>query len=55
MIEKTVVLTRRGSTALRTVRDGLLAPPPQLAQLSRAEQHQLARLLQQGLELESGT
>jgi DNA-binding MarR family transcriptional regulator len=50
---KTVVLTRRGTTALRTARDGLLAPPPQLAQLSPAEQHNLARLLQQGLQLET--
>jgi DNA-binding MarR family transcriptional regulator len=48
---KTVVLTPRGTAALRTARDGLLAPPPQLAQLSRAEQQQLARLLQQGLKL----
>lgn len=48
---KTVVLTRRGTAALRTARDGLLAPPPQLAQLSRAEQQKLARLLQQGLDL----
>lgn len=46
---KTVVLTQRGITALQTARDGLLSPPPQLAQLSRADQQQLARLLQQGL------
>jgi DNA-binding MarR family transcriptional regulator len=46
---KTVVLTPRGITALQTARDGLLSPPPQLAQLSRADQQQLARLLQQGL------
>jgi DNA-binding MarR family transcriptional regulator len=51
---KTVVLTRRGTTALRTARDGLLAPPPQLAQLSPTEQHKLARLLQRGLQLETG-
>jgi DNA-binding MarR family transcriptional regulator len=53
---KTVVLTARGAAALRTARDGLLAPPPQLAQLSRTQQRQLARLLQQGLNLstESG-
>jgi DNA-binding MarR family transcriptional regulator len=49
---KTVVLTRRGAAALRSARDGLLAPPPQLAQLTPAEQHQLARLLQQGLNLD---
>ena len=46
---KTVGLTRRGAAALRTARDGLLSPPPQLAQLTRTEQQQLARLLQQGL------
>jgi hypothetical protein len=46
---KTVVLTKRGVAALRTIRDGLLSPPPQLAQLTRSEQQQLARLLQQGL------
>jgi DNA-binding MarR family transcriptional regulator len=49
---KTVVLTPRGAAALRTARDGLLAPPPQLAQLPQAEQHQLARLLQQGLNFD---
>ena len=49
---KTVVLTPRGAAALRTARDGLLAPPPQLAQLTQAEQHKLARLLQQGLHLD---
>src|SRR5215216_1477880 len=37
---KTVVLTRRGTTALRGARDGLLAPPAQLARLSPAEQQQ---------------
>jgi DNA-binding MarR family transcriptional regulator len=47
---KTVLLTRSGAAALRTARDGLLAPPPQLAQLTQAEQHTLARLLQQGLQ-----
>jgi DNA-binding MarR family transcriptional regulator len=46
---KTVVLTPRGISALQTARDGLLSPPPQLAQLSKADQQQLARLLQQGL------
>lgn len=46
---KTVVLTPRGMTALQTARDGLLYPPPQLAQLTPAEQQQLARLLQHGL------
>ena len=46
---KTVVLTARGMTALQTARDGLLYPPPQLAQLTPAEQQQLARLLQHGL------
>jgi DNA-binding MarR family transcriptional regulator len=50
---KTVVLTRRGTEALRTARDGLLAPPSQLAQLTRAEQQKLAQLLQQGLNLAS--
>lgn len=49
---KTVVLTLRGAAALRTARDGLLALPPQLAQLTQAEQHKLARLLRQGLNLE---
>jgi MarR family transcriptional regulator, organic hydroperoxide resistance regulator len=47
---KTVLLTPRGITALQTARDGLLSPPAQLAQLSPAEQQQLARLLQQGLD-----
>jgi DNA-binding MarR family transcriptional regulator len=46
---KAVVLTPRGMTALQTARDGLLYPPPQLAQLTPAEQQQLARLLQHGL------
>jgi DNA-binding MarR family transcriptional regulator len=46
---KTIGLTRRGAAALRTARDGLLSPPRQLAQLTRTEQQQLARLLQQGL------
>jgi DNA-binding MarR family transcriptional regulator len=50
---KTVVLTRRGNVALRTARDGLLAPPPQLAQLTKTEQQKLARMLQQGLNLQS--
>jgi DNA-binding MarR family transcriptional regulator len=50
---KTVVLTRRGSAALITARNGLLAPPPQLAQLTKAEQQQLAQLLQHGLNLQS--
>jgi DNA-binding MarR family transcriptional regulator len=49
---KTVVLTSRGVAALRTARDGLLHPPPELAQLTRTEQQQLARLLRQGLNLE---
>jgi DNA-binding MarR family transcriptional regulator len=48
---KIVVLTEPGAAALRTARDGPLAPPPQLAQLSRTQQQQLARLLQQGLNL----
>jgi DNA-binding MarR family transcriptional regulator len=47
---KTVALTPRGITALQTARDGLLSPPAQLAQLPRAKQQQLARLLQQGLD-----
>lgn len=46
---KTVLLTARGVAALGTARDGLLSPPSQLAQLTRTEQQQLARLLQQGL------
>ena len=50
---KTVLLTPRGADALRTARDGLLSPPPQLAQLTRSQQQQLARLLQQGLDLSS--
>jgi MarR family transcriptional regulator, lower aerobic nicotinate degradation pathway regulator len=50
---KTVVLTRRGNAALRIARVGLLAPPPQLAQLTKAEQQKLARMLQQGLNLQS--
>jgi len=48
---KTVVLTPRRMTALQPARDGLLYPPHQLAQLSPAEQQQLARLLQQGLNV----
>jgi DNA-binding MarR family transcriptional regulator len=48
---KTVVLTQRGLAALRSARDGLLSPPTQLAQLSPAQQQQLARLLQRGLDL----
>lgn len=48
---KTVGLTRRGAAALRTARDGLLSPPPQLARLTRTEQKHLARLLQQGLNM----
>ena len=48
---KTVVLTQRGLAALRSARDGLLSPPTQLAQLSLAQQQQLARLLQRGLDL----
>ncbi|HET9777958.1 MAG TPA: MarR family transcriptional regulator [Propionibacteriaceae bacterium] len=48
---KTVGLTRRGAAALRTARDGLLSPPPQLARLTRTEQKQLGRLLQHGLNL----
>jgi DNA-binding MarR family transcriptional regulator len=48
---KTAVLTLRGIAAVRAARDGLLAPPPQLAQLSRTQQQQLAQLLQQGLNL----
>ena len=50
---KTVVLTRRGAAALRTARDGLLAPPPPLAHLTPAEHKKLARLLQHGLNLQN--
>ena len=46
---KTVVLTAAGRRALLTARDALFAPPPQLARLSPAQQHQLARLLRRGL------
>jgi DNA-binding MarR family transcriptional regulator len=42
---KTVVLTPKGRRALQTVRDELLAPPEQLAQLSAPERESLARLL----------
>ncbi|MGH8777075.1 MAG: MarR family winged helix-turn-helix transcriptional regulator [Jiangellaceae bacterium] len=47
---KTVALTRAGNTALRTARDGLLSPPPQLVRLPPADQQQLARLLRRGLD-----
>jgi DNA-binding MarR family transcriptional regulator len=47
---KTVALTPAGHGALRTARDGLFAPPPQLARLSPAQQRQLAQLLRTGLD-----
>ena len=46
---KTVVLTQRGIGALRTARDGLLGPPPQLERLDAAERRQLSRLLRKAL------
>ena len=47
---KTVVLTRAGRRALRTVQDELLAPPPGLDRLSAAQRASLARLLRQALD-----
>lgn len=46
---KIVALTDTGIAALRTAQDGLLAPPPQLAGLTVAQQRSLARLLRQAL------
>ena len=46
---KTVALTPAGITALRTARDGLLSPPPQLAGLAPRDQRTLAGLLRQAL------
>ena len=42
---KIVALTDAGISALRTARDGLLTPPPQLSRLTRPQQRELARLL----------
>ena len=50
---KTVALTSAGQNALLTVRNELLAPPDQLAQLPTPEREALARLLR--LALQSGT
>jgi DNA-binding MarR family transcriptional regulator len=47
---KIVALTDTGRLALRTARDGLLAPPPRLSALTRAEQRDLARLLRVALD-----
>ena len=47
---KIVALTPQGKTALRVVRDGLLAPPRQLARLSPAQQRSLAQLLRLALD-----
>ena len=46
---KIITLTPAGLTALRTARDRLFSPPPQLARLPPAQQRQLARLLRNGL------
>ncbi|HEY5788381.1 MAG TPA: MarR family transcriptional regulator [Microlunatus sp.] len=46
---KTVALTARGRSALRTVQDELLAPPDQLADLPAPERDALARLLRSAL------
>ena len=46
---KTITLTPAGLTALDTARDGLFAPPPQLAKLPTTKQRQLAQLLHEGL------
>lgn len=42
---KIVALTDAGITALRAAQDGLLSPPPQMSQLTGAQQRSLARLL----------
>jgi DNA-binding MarR family transcriptional regulator len=47
---KTVALTTAGIAALRAARNGLLAPPHQLARLSPAQQRNLARLLRHALD-----
>lgn len=46
---KIVALTDAGISALRTARDGLLTPPPQLSRLTRPQRRELARLLRQAL------
>lgn len=46
---KTVTLTSAGLDALRTARDELFSPPPQLARLPPARQRHLAHLLRDGL------
>ena len=47
---KTVALTPNGRRALQTVRDELLAPPDQFAQLPAPDRASLARLLLLALE-----
>jgi DNA-binding MarR family transcriptional regulator len=47
---KIVALTGAGISALCTARDGLLAPPPQLSRLTRAQGRELARLLHRALD-----
>ena len=46
---KIVALTAAGIAALRSARDGLLAPPPQFSTLTRPQQRTLARLLRMAL------
>ena len=46
---KIVALTDAGISALRTARDGLLTPPPQLSRLTRPQRRELARLLRRAL------
>ncbi len=46
---KIVALTAEGVSALGVARDGLLAPPPELARLTAVQQRALARLLHRGL------
>jgi DNA-binding MarR family transcriptional regulator len=47
---KTIVLTAAGRRARERARQRLMAPPPQLRNLSRARQRTLAQLLRQALE-----
>jgi DNA-binding MarR family transcriptional regulator len=47
---KTIELTPAGRQAQQHARDRLVAPPPELGNLSRSQQHTLARLLHQALE-----
>lgn len=46
---KLVMLTASGVAALRTARDGLLAPPAELSRLTVPQQRSLARLLRRAL------